>query len=57
MWILIQRAEAYVADEIDHFFHLEMLFALEDVHFIIFTFEELSKLCVMLPSSKYVDLL
>ena len=32
--IFTQRAEAGVEDEIDHFFQLERLFALEDVHFI-----------------------
>ena len=32
--IFTQRAEADVEDEIDHFFQLERLFALEDVHFV-----------------------
>ena len=29
-----KRAEPDVEDEIDHFFQLERLFALEDVHFV-----------------------
>ena len=32
--IFIQRAEADVEDEIDHFFHPERSFALEDIHFV-----------------------
>ena len=34
--IFTQRAEADVEDEIDHFFQLERLFALEDLHFVFF---------------------
>ena len=32
--IFTQRAEADVEDKIDHFFQLERLFALEDIHFV-----------------------
>ena len=32
--IFTQRTEADVEDEMDHFFQLERLFALEDVHFV-----------------------
>ena len=32
--IFTQRAEADVEDKIDHFFQLERLFGLEDVHFV-----------------------
>ena len=32
--IFTQRAETDVEDEIDHFFQLERLFALEDEHFV-----------------------
>ena len=33
-YLFKQRAEADIEDEIDPFFHLERLFALEDVHLI-----------------------
>ena len=34
--IFTQLAEADVEDEIEHFFQLEKVFALEDVHFVFF---------------------
>ena len=49
---LTQPTEADVEDEIDHFFQLEKLLALEDIRFLFLMFQELSKLCILFPPSK-----
>ena len=49
--IFTQRAEADVEDEIDNFFQLESYLLWKMYISISFMFEELSKLCILFPSS------